>query len=472
LGFGRVREADPYNPKRHVDRLRGSVMSTTAELVVILLLVLLNGFFAGAEIAILTARRGRLEQLAKLGDRGAKLALVLSQDPGRFLSTIQVGITFVGTLAAAFAGAELSDDLASWFRTSTSATLQRYAGPISITLITLTVGFVSLVLGELVPKRLALQRAEPIARIVSFPMSIMSRLARPFVATLSAVSTSILFLLRVKTESEPSVSIEDIEHLIETGHAEGVFNVSEKDVAIEALQLGDKKVKDILRPRVDMEALDVDTPQDEVMGSIAMAGFSRIPVYQETLDQVLGFVYIKDVFQQVYLGRPVELRKLLHKPLFVPDTMTLDKVLETFQEHRTQLAIVVDEFGGTEGLVTMEDVLEELVGEIHDEHRKDHIQLYVQREDGSWLVDGTMPIYDFVELLQDKVPSLKPPDDISTVSGVVLQMLERIPRVGEKVDWFGISMEVVDMDGARIDRILVVPPKPPDDGEGSEPDES
>ena len=443
-------------------------MSNSAEIFIIFLLVLLNGFFAGAEIAILTARRGRLEQLAKLGDRGAKVALLLSGDPGRFLSTIQVGITFVGTLAAAFAGAELADDLATWMKSSSSATLQRFGGPISITLITLTVGFVQLVLGELVPKRLALQRAEPIARVVSFPMSIMSRLTRPFVAVLSWVSTAILWLLRVKREDEPSVSIEDIEHLIETGHAEGVFNVSEKDVAIEALQLGEKKVKDILRPRVDMEALDVDTPQDEVMGSIAMAGFSRIPVYQETLDQVLGFVYIKDVFQQVYLGRPVELRKLLHRPLFVPDTMTLDKVLETFQENRVQLAIVVDEFGGTEGLVTMEDVLEELVGEIHDEHRKDHIQLFVQREDGSWLIDGTMPIYDFEELLQDKVPALKPPDDISTVSGVVLQKLERIPRVGEKVDWMGITMEVVDMDGARIDRILVTPPMPPEPPE-SEP---
>jgi putative hemolysin len=441
-------------------------MSTTAEIVIILLLVLLNGFFAGAEIAILTARRGRLEQLAKLGDRGAKLALLLSGDPGRFLSTIQVGITFVGTLAAAFAGAELSDDLTAWLKTSHWAMFQRYASPISITLITVTVGFVSLVLGELVPKRLALQRAEPIARVVSFPMSIMSRLARPFVAMLSGVSTAILFVFRVKGVDGPSVSVEDIEHLIETGHAEGVFNVSEKEVAMEALQLGDKKVKDILRPRVDMEALDVDTPQDEVMGSIAMAGFSRIPVYQETLDQIIGFVYIKDVFQQVYLGRPVELRKLLHKPLFVPDTMTLDKVLETFQEHRTQLAIVVDEFGGTEGLVTMEDVLEELVGEIHDEHRKDHIQLYVQREDGSWLVDGTMPIHDFVELLHDQVPALKTPDDISTVSGIVLRQLERIPLVGEKVDWSGVSMEVVDMDGARIDRLLVVPPKPP------EPDEA
>ncbi len=447
-------------------------MSNSAEIVVVLLLVLLNGFFAGAEIAILTARRGRLEQLAKLGDRGAKLALLLSQDPGRFLSTIQVGITFVGTLAAAFGGAELADDVSAWMKNSSSPFLQRYHGPISLTLITLIISFVSLVLGELVPKRLALQKAEPIARFVSFPMSIMSRLARPFVAALSGVTTAILFILRIKTENEPTVSVEDIEHLIETGHAEGVFNVSEKDVAIEALQLGDKKVKDILRPRVDMEALDVDTPQDEVMGSIAMAGFSRIPVYQESLDQILGFVYIKDVFQQVYLGRPVELRKLLHKPLFVPDTMTLDKVLETFQEHRTQMAIVVDEFGGTEGLVTMEDVLEELVGEIHDEHRKDYIQLYVQREDGSWLIDGTMPIIDFVELLIDRVPSLKTPDDISTVSGIILQQLERIPRVGEKVEWHGISMEVVDMDGARIDRILVIPPKPPEPEESEKSAES
>jgi putative hemolysin len=198
-----------------------------------------------------------------------------------------------------------------------------------------------------------------------------------------------------------------------------------------------------------MEALDVDTPQDEVMGAIAMAGFSRIPVYEERLDHVLGFVYIKDVFQQVYLGRPIELRKLLHPPLFVPDSMGLDKVLEAFQDKRTQLAIVVDEFGGTEGLITMEDVLEELVGEIHDEHRRD---------DGSWLVDGGMPVHDFVELMNDTLPALKAPEDISTISGVVLQHLERIPKVGEKFKWHEIEMEVVDMDGARIDRILVTPP--------------
>jgi len=320
------------------------------------------------------------------------------------------------------------------------------------------IAFVSLVLGELVPKRLALHRAEPIARVVALPMSIISKVFRPFVATLSAVTNVILFVFRLKGTAEPTVSVEDIEHLIEAGHQEGVFNVSEKDVALEALQLGDRKVKDIMRPRVDMEALDVDTPQDEVMGSIAMAGFSRIPVYQETLDRVMGFVYIKDVFQQVYLGRPIELRKLLHPPLFVPDTMTLDKVLESFQEKKTQLAIVVDEFGGTEGLVTMEDVLEELVGEIHDEHRRDHEQLVVKREDGSWLVDGSLPIHDFVELAQERLPTLKAPEDISTVSGVVLQNLERIPRVGEKVAWHGIGMEVIDMDGARIDRILVTLP--------------
>lgn len=434
-------------------------MESTAEILVILLLVLLNGFFAGAEIAILTSRRGRLEQLAKSGDRGADLALNLSQDAGRFLSTVQVGITLVGTLAAAYGGAELAGDVAQWLSKSDVGFVRNYSSKIALGLITLLIAFVSLVLGELVPKRLALHRAESLARFVSYPMSVISRVFRPFVAMLNGVTNAILFVFRLKGDTEPSVSVEDIEHLIETGHAEGVFNVSERDVALEALQLGDRKVKDIMRPRVDMEALDVDTPQDEVMGSIAMAGFSRIPVYQETLDRVLGFVYIKDVFQQVYLGRPIELRKLLHPPLFVPDSMTLDKVLTAFQEKKTQLAIVVDEHGGTEGLVTMEDVLEELVGEIHDEHRRDHEQLVVKREDGTWLVDGGMPIHDFVELMHERIPQLKAPEDISTVSGVVLQTLERIPRVGEKVRWHGIEMEVVDMDGARIDRILVTPPE-------------
>jgi len=445
-------------------------MSPIAELFVILFLVLLNGFFAGAEIAILTSRRGRLEQMAKGGDRGARLALNLSQDAGKFLSTIQVGITLVSTLAAAFAGTSLRDDIEAWLLASDSAFLKRYSGSISLALITLLVTAVSLVLGELLPKRVALTRAESIARVVSFPMSMISRTFRPFVALLNAVTNGLMVLFRIKTDKTPSVSVEDIEHLIEAGHAEGVFNISEKEVALEALQLGDRRVKDIMRPRVDMEALDVDTPQDEIMGSIAMAGFSRIPVYQDTLDRVLGFVYIKDVFQQVYLGRAIELRKLLHPPLFVPDGMTLDRVLEAFQEKKTQLAIVVDEYGGTEGLATMEDVLEELVGEIHDEHRRDHVQLFVQREDGSWLIDGGMPIHDFVELMQDRLPQLKAPEDISTVSGVVLQNLERIPMVGEKVHWHGIAMEVVDMDGARIDRILVTPPEPKSEGDEDEDD--
>jgi putative hemolysin len=442
-------------------------MSTTAEIAVIILLILLNGFFAGAEIAILTSRRGRLEQLAKGGDRGARLALSLSTDAGRFLSTVQVGITLVGTLAAAFGGAQLAGDLQDWLAASDWQVLRSYKRSISLGIITLLISFVSLVFGELLPKRLALHSAEPIARIVAFPMSIMSRIFRPFVAMLSGVTSALLALLRVKGQTEPSVSVEDIEHLIETGHSEGVFNISEKEVALEALQLGDRKVRDIMRPRVDMEALDVDTPQDEIMGAIAMAGFSRIPVYQETLDRILGFVYIKDVFQQVYLGRPIELRKLLHPPLFVPEGLTLDRVLEAFQDKKTQLAIVVDEYGGTEGLVTMEDVLEELVGEIHDEHRRDHVQLAVRREDGTWLIDGGMPIHDFVELLQDKLPQLKAPEDISTVSGVVLQSLERIPQVGEKVTWHGIEMEVVDMDGARIDRILVTPPAPKEETEAT-----
>ncbi|MBX3442413.1 MAG: HlyC/CorC family transporter [Planctomyces sp.] len=445
-------------------------MSATAEIIVILLLILLNGFFAGAEIAILTSRRSRLEPLAKSGDRGAKLALQLSQDAGRFLSTIQVGITFVGTLAAAFGGAHLAHSLAEWLAESDMRLVSAYRKSIALTLVTLAISFAALVIGELVPKRIALQRAEPIARFVSFPMVIMSRFFRPVVGFLSNVTSAILFVLRVRADAGPKMSAEDIEHLIEAGHAEGVFNMSEKEVALEALQLGDRKVRDIMRPRVDMEALDVDTPQDEVMGAIAMAGFSRIPVYQESLDRIMGFVYIKDVFQQVYLNRPVDLRKLLHPPLFVPDSMTLDRVLEAFQEKKTQLAIVVDEYGGTAGLVTMEDVLEELVGEIHDEHRRDHEQLVVQREDGSWLIDGGLPIHEFVELLQDRLPQLKTPEDISTVSGVVLQHLERIPKVGEKVAWNGIDMEVVDMDGTRIDRILVTLPEPQPTVEEPEPE--
>jgi putative hemolysin len=262
-----------------------------------------------------------------------------------------------------------------------------------------------------------------------------------------------LFLLGAHKQDGPTVSVDDIEHLLEAGRAEGILEPVEQAVATEALRLGERSVRDIMRPRIDLDALDIATPPGEVLGAIAMAGYSRLPVYEGSLDHILGYVALKDVLRQNWMGWPIELRKILHKALFVPETMPLDRLLEMFQKEKNQLAIVLDEYGGTEGMVTLEDVLEELVGEIHSEHHRDRDAPFVDRGDGSWLVDGGAGVEALAEVFGLR---LDPgPRDYSTVSGLVLARLERIPSTGDTAEWQGLSIEVVDMDGRRIDKLLI-----------------
>jgi putative hemolysin len=423
------------------------------EILFIVVLILFNGFFAAAEMSIVAARKSRLQQRADVGDRRARIALELASDPNRFLPTVQVGITLVSTLAAVFAGGQLTGRLAEVIEQTPIAFVARNANPIATGLVVLCITFLSLLLGELVPKRLALRYAEGLARFVAPAMNLLSRAARPFVWFMGATTNAVLSILRTRAAAEPSVSVDDIEHMIESGRAEGVVEALEERVAIEALRLGERTVRDIMRPRIDLDALDVNTPADEVLGSVAMAGFSRLPVYERDLDHIIGFVHIKDLFRQQYLGWPIELKKLLHPALFVPETMPLDRLLQLMQEKHNQLAIVLDEYGGTEGMVTLEDVVQELVGEIRDEHGRDEEQHFVKRDDESWLVDGSVGIGNFIEHLNVRPDG--EPRSFSTVSGLILDRLGRIPAIGDKTEWNGYELEVVDMDGQRIDRILV-----------------
>ncbi len=431
------------------------------EILIILGLILANGFFAAAEIAIIASRRGRLEQLANSGDRAARAALDLARDPNRFLPTVQVGITLVGTFAAAFGGARLADFLAERLARAPLAWVVNYNEELALGLVVVGIAFTSLVLGELVPKRLALRSAERLALIVALPMTALARLARPAVWVMSSVTNGVLWLLGGSRQAEEtSVSVEDVQHLIKTGAQEGVFEPGEHKVALEALQLSDRTVRDIMRPRIELDALDLNTPPSEVIGTVAMAGFSRLPVYEGDLDHIVGFVHFKDLFRQHYLGWPIELRKLLRPALFVPETLPLDRLLERFQEQGTQLAVVLDEFGGTEGVVTLEDVVTELVGEIRDEHARDRRQALVQRDDGSWLVDGRLAIEDLVEGLKLTSFDVDEPRSYTTVAGLVLDCLGRIPTVGQQTTWDNLRLEVVDMDGQRIDRVLIAPLEP------------
>ena len=423
------------------------------ELFIILALILANGFFSGAEMAIVASRRGRLRQLADAGDASAAKALELASSPDRFLPTVQIGITLVGTLAAAYGGDRVVDKLAEAIRASAPAQIAAMADTIALTAFVGLLSYFTLVVGELVPKRLALRSAEPVARIVAPVMMAVATIAKPLVWLMGVSTWAVLFLLRAHRQQGPSVSVDDIEHLLETGRAEGVLEAVEQAVAIEALRLGERTVRDIMRPRIDIDALDIATPSEQVLGAIAMAGYSRLPVYDGSLDQILGYLSIKDVLRQNWMGWPIELPKLLHRPLFVPESMTLDRLLELFQKQRNQLAIVLDEYGGTDGLVTLEDILEELVGEIHDEHQAEASQALVEREDGSWLVDGGLSIDDFGERVGIKTDGES--RDYSTIAGLVLSLLERIPSVGDTTSWRGFSIEVVDMDGRRIDRLLI-----------------
>ena len=430
-------------------------METTTELVIILVLVLLNGFFAGAEIAVLTARRNRLQQAADQGSKGAKAAMYLIGDTNRFLSTVQVGITGVGTLAAAYGGVSLVNQLSEHLATLPTQAIASNSRAISLAVVTGGIAFTSLILGELVPKRAALAYAERLATIVAPPMALLSIIARPFVAVLGFVTALVLRILRVDPEAESSVSVEDIAHLIESGRAQGILQETEHEVALEALQLRNRRVRDILRARIDIDAVDIETPTEEIVGVMAMSGFSRLPVYEESLDHIIGFLYNKDVFQQYYLRKDVELRKLLRAPLFVPESLSLDRLLVSFREKHTQLAIVLDEFGGTRGMVTLEDVLEELVGEIYDETQRVEADMIVPRDGGGWLVDGQLPMHELMEHLPSGVNLSTDSFDFNTVSGLVLAVLERLPTVGEIVPCGDISIEVVDMDGNRIDRLLI-----------------
>ena len=433
------------------------------ELGVVVLLALLNGFFAAAEIAILTARRGRLEQWAEDGDGASAVALQLAHDADRFLPTVQVGITLVSVFTSVYAGAKLATPLETWLEQLPFAWIAERRVGLAWTLVVCGITFLQLILGELVPKRIAFQNAEPLARFVAYPMLVLQRVTRPAIWFLHVTTSLVLRLLGQKNLPPRTVSVEDIQHLIETGTEAGVLEESEHKMAMEALRIGNRTMVDILRPRIDIDAIDIDTPSEEVVGAIAMSGFSRVPVCEGTIDHIVGFVYIKDVFLQQYLGRPIDLRRLIRPPLFIPKSVTISRLLELFQEHKTQLAIVLDEYGGTQGMVTFEDIMTMLVGEIHDELRhereskQDRTQDIVKREDGSLLIDGTVNLHQLEVALEVTRWSEPPPRGIGTVSGLVLSLLKRPPQIGDVLTWNGLRIEVIDMDGPKLDRLLIQP---------------
>jgi putative hemolysin len=424
------------------------------ELLIILALTLANGFFSGSEIAIVSARRGRLEARAKTGSRRAQQAIQLQENPDRFLATVQVGITLIGTFSAAFGGARIGDILTIWFKGIPA--LQPYAETLALATVVAFITYISLILGELVPKRLALQSAESLALIAAPIMTTLSRFSRPLIALLTVSVNLVVRLLGQGKVEESPVTEEDIVYMVREGTQSGTVEHGEAQMIQRVFQFTDRPIRSVMTPRTEMVAVDAGTPLRQIAEKFLSSGYSRLPVYEETIDHIIGVLHAKDILR-CFTEESCSVRDLLLPITVVLETDHIDDVMSRFLRKGAHLAVVIDEYGQTAGIVTLEDLLEELVGDIRDEYDQSEQSAYVQREDGSWLIDG-LEAYDRVQARVGLPPI--PADEIgdySSLAGMMMTRLNRIPVVGDKLEIEGFVLEVVDMDGLRIDKVLVRP---------------
>lgn len=424
--------------------------TVVTEILFILALILINGVFAMSELAIVSARRVRLQQQAQRGSRGAKTALELAEAPNRFLATVQVGITLVGIFAGAYGGATLTQQLAPVL--ADVPLIGRYSGGISLVLVVSGVTYLSVLVGELVPKRLALQYAERIAVLMAGPMLLLSRLATPVVRLMSLSTDGVLRLLRVPMAVETAVSEEEIRVMVREGAQAGIIEEAERAMVEQVFRFGDRRLEALMTPRTEIVWLDVNDAETDSRQTIESSTHTRFLICDGELDRVLGVVHAKDLLARSWSGQPLDLRAAMREPLYLPQTMPALHALERFKQTGAHLALLVDEFGGIEGLVTLINILEALVGDIPTQDEMDTPPI-VQRADGSWLVDGLLLIDEFQDVID--VYTLPGRDSYQTVGGFMILMLGRMPAAGDYFVWNGYRFEVVDMDGNRVDKVLV-----------------
>lgn len=437
------------------------------EFVLVLLLILANGVFALSELAIVSARKARLKQMADEGHAGAAKALELAQSPDRFLSTVQVGITLIGILAGAFGGARLAEIVEPGIAAIPG--LDRHAESVSFGLVVAMLTYLSLILGELVPKQIAMANAEKTAAFVSRPMALLSRVAAPVVWLLSVSSRAIVMLLPKSTSPSPAVTEEEIRILIEQGTEAGVIREAEQEIVERVFRLGDRKVTSLMTPRTELVWIDSREPAETWMEKVASGGFSYYPVCDGRMDNLVGVLSVKSLLAHVLHGEKPDFASAMIQPLLVPEMTEAFRVLDLFRESGKHLAIVVDEYGGLSGIVTMNDFLQALVGDFaHSNH--DGEQGIVERADGSWLVEAWLPIDEFKSHLGLRTLGGERRGGFDTVGGFVLDHLGHIPKAAEWFEEGGLRFEVVDMDGHRIDKVLVerVPETDTSDEEGEE----
>lgn len=429
------------------------------ELAILVFLILLNGVFALSEMAIVSSRRPRLKAMAEKGNVGAKVALKLLDDPSKLLSTVQIGITAIGVIAGAYGATSLADDLTPWVA-ELHPVVQPHASAIAFGIVIVFTTMLSLVLGELIPKRIALAAPEPMAAAMAPVMALIERAASPLVWLLRFATEGFLTLFGLHRARQEDVTEEELQSLIVEGEKAGVIEEEEREMIEGVMRLGDRSVKTIMTPRTDMVWLDPDQDREDLLREIKESGHARFPVARGDADEIVGIVQAKELFLHLAETGKIDLTAVMHTPLFVPETMPVLRLLDAMKGNSVRMAIVSDEYGSVLGLVTATDLLESIAGDDALDH-EDALSPPVLRDDGSWLVDGMTPVDEFEQLVG--VKGLNGDEGYSTVAGLVMHLMRAVPKEGDKAEQGVLTFEVVDMDGRRVDKVLVRKAEPVDD---------
>lgn len=418
-------------------------------------LIILNGIFAMSELAIVSANKARLEQASENGKQGATVAIKLAEDPNRFLSTVQIGITLIGIFAGAFGGSALTDDV-RLFLTEQVNLSENVAEQISLGLIVLFTTYLSLVIGELVPKRIALSNPEQVSTLVARPMHWLSRLSAPLVWFLSQSTEFVARLLGVQGENSNFITDFEVIAMVREGMVSGEFDMKEHDMVKGALELDDMRVREIATPRTEVTWLNINDSQGNIRRILRETDFSAYIVADETIDNIVGVVSTKALLTHLITVNQINLQSVISEPFFIPKTAIVADVLDYFKETDINIALILDEYGSFDGLITLNDIVEQVLGDVDMQDTEP-----VQRSDGSWLIDGHTQINDIQDIFNDFELPENESSDYQTLGGFVLKRLGHIPEAGNIFDWHNYRIEVVDMDGKRVDKVLIQekPPK-------------
>lgn len=427
------------------------LVTITWEIIVVLLLALCNGFLAMSEMALVSSRKAKLQEAAQDKRSGAKLALRLLENPSHFLAAIQIGITLIGVFAGAFGGANLAREISVLF--AELPLLAPYAEQISFAIVVLFVTLLSLIFGELIPKQLALGNAEGIAMVVSKPVHLISKMAKPAVQLLTAISRQTLKFFRYQTNVDSSISDDEVRILIEQGAQEGLFEKEEESILKRTLKLSERKVEEFMTNRVRLVCLNLDDPTPINLAKIKSSTHSYFPAYTDNFDRIEGIISLKKIFKSSVDGNITDLKPFVEKALFAPEQVSALNLLAMFKNSGKHFAVVIDEHGGLSGVVSIVDLLESIVGDLPDAGENSS-QAAVRRSDGSWLVDGITPLED-LHTLTDLPEAVDFSGDSHTLGGFIMDHLSHIPKESDKINWAGWTFEVVDMDGRRVDKVLI-----------------